>query len=89
MPHVMLKRSWPGNFRRTVTEKVRGKDVSRTLEFSPGVPVDLSPAEVDLLRSDIGLALEPVDLDFKARPRVITDDVDVAEGAEIVAEATH
>lgn len=75
MPLVMLKRDWPGNFRRTITEKVRGKDVKRTLEFSPGVPVELTNAEIKAVLPDIGIALLPVELDEKARPRVITDDV--------------
>ncbi len=41
----------------------------------PGVPVDLSAAEVEALRSDIGVVLVPVDFDEKNRPRVITDEV--------------
>jgi hypothetical protein len=75
MPWVMLKKNWPANFRRTITTGKKGKEVKSTLEFSPGVPVDLSAAEVEALRSDIGVALVPVDFDEKARPRVITDEV--------------
>lgn len=37
--------------------------------------MDLTPAEIDQIKSDIGLALLPVEFDEKARPRVITDDV--------------
>lgn len=43
--------------------------------FTRGVPVELTPAEVESLRKDIGPALVPVEFDEKARPRVITDDV--------------
>jgi len=75
----MLKRDWPGSFRRTITSKVKGKEVRKTLEFSPGVPVDLTPSEVEALRSDIGAALHPTELDDKARPRIITDEVSVDE----------
>jgi hypothetical protein len=75
MPFVMLKRTWPANFRRTITTGKKNKEVTETLEFSPGVPVDLSSAQVEALRPDIGVALVPVDFDEKARPRVITDEV--------------
>jgi hypothetical protein len=75
MPFVMLKRNWPGNFRRTITIGKKGKETKKVLEFSPGVPVDLTAAEVEALRPDIGIALLPVDFDEKARPRVITDEV--------------
>ena len=75
MPFVMLKRNWPGGFRRTITLGKKGKEIKKTLDFLPGVPVDLSAAEVEALRSDIGVALVPVDFDEKARPRVITDEV--------------
>ncbi len=71
MPFVMLKKNWPGNFRRTIGPP----QDRRQLEFAPGVPVDLTAAEVDMLRADIGIALMPVDFDEKARPRIITDDV--------------
>jgi hypothetical protein len=75
MPFVMLKRNWPGNFRRTITIGKKGKETKKVLEFSPGVPVDLTAAEVEALRPDIGIALLPVDFDEKNRPRVITDEV--------------
>jgi hypothetical protein len=75
MPYVMLKKNWPGKFRRTITTRKKGKEVRRQLKFTPGEPVELTAAEVDALRSDIGPALQPVEFDEKARPRVITDDV--------------
>jgi hypothetical protein len=77
MPFVMLKRNWPGNFRRTITSGKKGKETKKVLEFSPGVPVELTPAEVEALRSDIGPALQPIEFDEKARPRVISDEVEV------------
>lgn len=82
MPFVMLKKNWPGNFRRTITTGKKGKETKRVLEFTPGEPVELTPAEVDALRSDIGVALQPVEFDEKARPRVITDDVVADESTE-------
>lgn len=82
MPFVMLKKTWPRNFRRTITTLKKGKETKRTLEFTPGVPVELTPAEVDALRSDIGVSLQPVEFDEKARPRVITDDVVADESTE-------
>jgi hypothetical protein len=83
MPFVMLKKNWPGNFRRTIGPP----QDRRQLEFAPGVPVDLTAAEVDMLQADIGIALMPVDFDEKARPRVITDDV-IAEETPAVVEST-
>jgi len=74
MPFVMLRSNWPNTFRRTITMKGQ----KQTLEFNPGVPVDLTPSEISALQSDIGVALVPVEFDEKARPRVITEDV-VAE----------
>ncbi len=74
MPFVMLRSNWPNTFRRTVTLKGQ----KQTLEFRPGVPVDLTPVEISALQPDIGIALMPVEFDEKARPRVITEDV-VAE----------
>ena len=82
MPFVMLKRNWPGNFRRTITTGKKGKETKKVLEFSPGVPVELTAAEVEAVRSDIGTALQPIEFDEKARPRVITDDVVADEPAE-------
>lgn len=82
MPFVMLKRNWPANFRRTISIGKKGKEIKRQLEFSPGVPVELTAAEVEALRSDIGVALQPIEFDEKARPRVISDEVEVDEPAE-------
>lgn len=88
MPYVMLKKDWPGSFRRTIKTKARGKDVVSHMEFTPNVPVELTPLEIDALRSDIGVALTPVEFDEKARPRVITDDVeaDAEAGGEAKSE---
>lgn len=82
MPFVMLKRNWPANFRRTISIGKKGKEIKKQLEFSPGVPVELTAAEVEALRSDIGVALQPIEFDEKARPRVISDEVEVDEPAE-------
>ena len=90
MPFVMLRSNWPNTFRRTITMKGQ----KQTLEFKPGVPVDLTPSEISALQSDIGVALVPVEFDEKARPRVITEDV-VAEELQpepeqpVAAEPKH
>jgi len=86
MPFVMLKKNWPANFRRTITTGKKGKETKRVFEFLPGIPVDLTAAEVEALRSDIGVALVPVDFDEKNRPRVITDEV-IPEEAESTNES--
>lgn len=72
MPFVMLRKNWPGTFRRTINAK-SGCKVQ--LIFEPGTPVDLTTHEIECLRSDIGVALMPVEFDEKARPRMITEDV--------------
>tara|TARA_R110000868_G_C10532668_1_gene734178 strand:+ start:84 stop:353 length:270 start_codon:yes stop_codon:yes gene_type:complete len=85
----MLRKSWPGNFRRTLTTKGRGgKESKRTLEFVPGVAVDLTSDEVLALMPDIGVALLPIELDEKARPRIIEDAVAVDQ-SEVVRDATQ
>jgi hypothetical protein len=89
MPYVMLQKTWPGNFRRTITTKSRGgKEARRTLEFIPGVPVDLTGDEVSALMPDIGVSLLPIELDEKARPRIIEDAVDIDQ-SEVVQNATQ
>jgi len=71
----MLNKAWPGNFRRTITTGKKGKEVKQTLEFIPGVPVDLTGPQAEALMPDIGVALDAIEFDDKHRPRVITDDV--------------
>jgi hypothetical protein len=83
MPFVMLRANWPAAFRRTIISG--GGKV--TLEFKPGVPVDLTPSEISGVQADIGVALVPVEFDEKARPRVITDDVVIDDAAEVTPEA--
>jgi hypothetical protein len=75
----MLKPGWPGNFARTITTKVKGKELTERLVFTPGVPVNLSQAQVEKLMPDIGVSLQPIEMDEKARPRIITDEVSVDE----------
>lgn len=57
--------------------------------FVRGVPVELTSAEVDLLRGDIGPALVPVEFDAKGRTRIITDAVvpdEVATQKEVTSD---
>lgn len=82
MPFAMLKKNWPGTFRRTITIGKKGKETKKQMVFEPGVPVELSSAEAEALRPDIGIALVPIEFDEKARPRVITDDV-IPESEEV------
>jgi hypothetical protein len=85
MPYVILKRNWPGVFRRTVQDK-KGKP--ETLVFEPGVPVNLTPSQVNLLSKEIGTAIVPVEMDPKKRPKLILEDVAPAEQTENESPAT-
>lgn len=78
MPEVMLPHSWPNRFRRTVTPK-SGKP--KVLEFVPGVPVDLRPSDVELLKHDIGQGrpLQPVFRDARGKARVLVEPVDTQD----------
>lgn len=78
----MLRNDRPGTFRRTITTGKKGREVKTTKIFTRGVPVELTAAEVDALRPDIGPALVPVEFDAKGRPRVISEDVEVDETEE-------
>jgi hypothetical protein len=51
------------------------------MEFEPGVPIDLNAAQIEAVKSDIGVALMPCDRDEKGRARLITDEVDVEQEA--------
>lgn len=88
MPFVMLKNDRPGSFRRTIVTGKKGKEVKTVKVFTRGVPVELTPTEVDALRKDIGTALVPVEFDAKGRPRVITDEV-VADDVTVKEQETH
>lgn len=78
--HVMLKKTWPGNFRRTVRD-AEGQP-RRVLEFAPGAPVELTEEEAAAVADDIGPALVPVMLDEKQRPRVLPLREAPADGVE-------
>ena len=75
----MLKKGWPGTFSRTIKTKNKGREVVERKTFKPGEPVDLSPAEIEAVRSDIGVCLMPIEFDSKGRTRLITDAVEIAE----------
>lgn len=67
MPHVRLKRSWPGPFRRTLLD-AKGKpvlhpetDLPIVATFSPGELVHVDEELMPSLANDIGKALELVD----------------------------
>ena len=83
MAHVMLKRDWPGKFRRTIRSGRDGRGKPVLLEFEPGVPVDLKAHEIKQLEPEIGVCLEPVEMDDKQRPRIITDEVEAAEDVTV------
>lgn len=81
MPHVMLRRDWPGVFHRTVF-RPKGKQLVavKRLEFSPGVAVELEGEhELKAVAADIGKALLPVVLDEKQRPKVVQLEEDELE----------
>lgn len=79
MPEVMLKRDWPGQFRRTVRI---GKKTPEVLVFTPGEAVELDAKQLDAVKADIGVCLMPVERDAKNRPRIITDEVETEETEE-------
>jgi hypothetical protein len=69
MPKVMLRRNWPGNFRRSIRNE-KG-EVLRVIEFAPGQAVEVLDDEMPSVQADLGHALQLVTLDKKNRPRVI------------------
>jgi hypothetical protein len=76
MPELMLRKDWPGKFRRTIKLSEKKREV---LEFVPGVPVELNARQIDGVKGDIGTALYPVERDGRNKVRVITDEVDAPE----------
>lgn len=65
---VMLKRNWPGPFRRSVRDE--DGNVVRLLTFAPGEAVKLQGEdEIDAVAADIGNALIEVGLDGRLRPK--------------------
>lgn len=80
MPLVMLRKDWPTKFRRSIRDN-KGKLTGRVLGFEPGETVSLTSKEIEAVQSDIGVSLMPIELDEKQRPRVIHDEVDVAEAS--------
>lgn len=83
---VMLKKSWPGNFRRTIRDS-KGKE-RRVIEFHPGDPVDVSRQEYEFLvaNGDLDSALQEVSLDGKGRARPVAEQVP-EEASEPVPES--
>lgn len=67
MPELMLKPGWPRSLRRTLGT---GKK-SRLVEFKHGEPVEVSTADMAVLKSDIGVSLFEVERDEKNRPRFV------------------
>jgi hypothetical protein len=80
MPEVMLAPEWQNKFRRTLQ---LGKGRSRVMEFEPGVPVELSANEIDLLKSDIGKALHPVMRSASGKPKVLSENDVASEETDV------
>lgn len=78
MPHVMLRRDWNGNFKRTVKPLMGGE--SRRLEFAPGEVIEITPEEVPAIMNDLGKALLPVEWSDEKRKFVVVEvtNVDIA-----------
>ena len=70
MPHVMLKKNWNGNFRRTIH---RATSAERVLTFTPGEVVEIEPNDVDQIANDLGKALIPVEWDDEKKKFVPVD----------------
>jgi len=78
MPFVMLRRTWPGNFRRTIQT---GKGESKQIVFTPGEPVELTKKEIEAIGADLGVSLLPVEIEANGKIRIIDGDVEPAEVA--------
>lgn len=86
MPLVMLRRDWPAKFRRRIYSQQKGKklpELIRVAEFSPGVPTEITRAEADCLKNDIGVSLLPVLMDESGRTIVVSavDEVETSRDA--------
>ena len=74
---IQLRPGWPGGrFQRTVVvRKGKGKsekiESSRVVAFCLDTPVEVSDAEFEALRGDIGNSLFEVEFDAKNRPRFV------------------
>lgn len=88
---VMLKRDWPGNFRRSVRDP--NGEIVHQYEFAPGLPVEIEPGHEKSLAGDIGKALievnaigksikgredKPVDADAAVQVRRLYADLEAA-----------
>jgi len=81
---VMLRRNWPGTFNRSIRDK-NGK-IKKTISFEPGVPVDLTEAELKAVSGDIGNSLQLVEIDKAGGARVVVSDKEREEATRLAAE---
>lgn len=77
MPLVMLKRSWPGQFHRTVRDE-SGQPLRR-LDFAPGEPLQLDELEHAACADAIPAALVYCALDEKGRARPVDEPVELSD----------
>lgn len=85
MALIQLKRTWPGNFRRTVRS---GDQVLRVLEWSPGDVLTLqTEAELAAVADDLGKCLQVVVYDEAAGKHLPVPATPPAETAAEPAEA--
>lgn len=85
MPIVMLKRNWPGNFRRSV-RTVSGELV-RVIELEPGGTATVSTEdELRAVAQDIGAALVEVKFSEEAGKFVNLEKSEIAKAADELRE---
>lgn len=74
MPQLMLPRTWPGHFRRTVAGEL--------IEFAPGQATEVRDDQYEALieNGDVGTALYPAAVDDKGRARVDQETLDTLRG---------
>lgn len=82
MALLMLRRGWPGTFRRSIRDE-KGS-VIRSVEFLKDEPQEVSSGELPAFLPDIDNALVPVRIDETGRIRVIdTKETPVSEWGEM------
>ena len=84
MPLVMLKKDWPGTFRRNVRNTAGA--VTETLTFEPGVPEEVPYDKLPVIAGDLFKSLFPITLN-NGKPVEIEESV-FREEIETTPEVT-
>lgn len=84
MPLVMLKKDWPGTFRRNVRDAAGA--ITETLKFEPGVPEEVPYDKLPAIAGDLFKSLFPITLN-NGKPVEIEESV-FREEIETTPEVT-